>query len=279
MTVNDFHERLDAYYAAGDAAGAYAFLRARRDAALAAEDRALLLTADNALIGHCRENVLFDEVEGYYREALECIEALGLHGTQAEATTFLNTATAFCVMGRAAESAALYDAAEALYRELLPPDDPFLAAVHNNRGLLLRAQGKAGEAYASFQKSMEVLRQCSDVEPEKAATLLNLASVCPIAPQARTYLEGAMRYYETPEGRQDIHRFTAMATAAELDFRAGDYAAAGDGYAAAAAAWEEAGLAPQRLRVLLGNAELCYERAENGEKAAEMRRKKEAIAP
>ena len=46
-----------------------------------------------------------------------------------------------------------------------------------------------------------------------------------------------------------------------------------------AAAWAEAGLAPQRLRVLLGNAELCYERAENGEKAAEMRRKKEAIAP
>ena len=64
MTVNDFHEALDGYYAAGDAAGAYAFLRARRDAALAAEDRALLLTADNALIGHCRENVLFDEVEG-----------------------------------------------------------------------------------------------------------------------------------------------------------------------------------------------------------------------
>ena len=49
----------------------------------------LLLTADNALIGHCRENVIFDEVEGYYREALESIEALGLYGSHAEATTFL----------------------------------------------------------------------------------------------------------------------------------------------------------------------------------------------
>ena len=45
------------------------------------------------------------------------------------------------------------------------------------------------------------------------------------------------------------------------------------------AAWEAAGLAPQRLRVLLGNAEMCYEKAENGEKSAEMRRKKEGIAP
>ena len=154
-----------------------------------------------------------------------------------------------------------------------------MAAVFNNRGLLLRAQGKREEAYASFQKSMEVLRQCEDVEPEMAATLLNLASVCPLISQARTYLDGALRYYETPAGRQDIHRFTAMATKAELDYRAGDYAAAGDGFAETAAAWASAGLAMQRLRVLLGNAEMCYEKAENGEKAAEMRRKKEGIAP
>ena len=279
MTANEFHDRLDAYYAAGDPAGAYRFLREQRAAALDAGDRALLLNIDNALIGHCRENVLFDEVEGCYKEALACVEALGLHGTQAEATTFLNTATAYCIMGRAAESEALYDRAEALYRKLLPPDDPFMAAVFNNRGLLLRAQGKREEAYTSFQKSLEVLRCYADVEPETAATKLNLASVCPQVSRARAYLDEALRYYETPEGRQDIHRFTAMATAAELDYRAGDYAAAGDGFAAAAAAWAEAGLAPQRLRVLLGNAEMCYEKAENGEKASEMRRKKEEIAP
>ena len=279
MTTNEFHERLDGFYAAGDVAGAYDFLREQRDAAMKSDDKALLLTADNALIGHCRENVRFDEVEGYYREALSCIDAMGLHGTQSEATTFLNTATAYCIMGRAAESEALYDAAEALYRQLLPPGDPFMAAVCNNRGLLLRARGKREEAYASFQKSMEVLRQCADVEPETAATLLNLASVCPLLSQARTYLDGALRYYETPAGRQDIHRFTAMATKAELDYRAGDCAAAGDGFAETAAAWESAGLATQRLRVLLGNAETCYEQAGNAEKAAEMRRKKEAIAP
>ena len=279
MTGNEFHERLDGFYAAGDVDGAYDFLRKQRSAALASGDQALLLTADNALIGHCRENVRFDEVEGYYREALACLDAMGLHGTQSEATTFLNTATAYCIMGRASESEALYDAAETLYRQLLPPGDPFMAAVFNNRGLLLRAQGKREEAYASFQKSMEVLRQCEDVEPEMAATLLNLASVCPLISQARTYLDGALRYYETPAGRQDIHRFTAMATKAELDYRAGDYAAAGDGFAETAAAWEAAGLAMQRLRVLLGNAEMCYAQAGNGEKAAEMRRKMEEIAP
>ena len=275
MTGSEFHETLDGFYAAGDAPGAYAFLRAQRDAAIESGDRALLLTADNALIGHCRENVRFDEVEGYYREALACIEALGLHGTHAEATTFLNTATAFCIMGRTTESEALYDAAEALYRALLPPDDPYMAAMHNNRGLLLRATGRREAAYASFQKSLEVLRRCADVEAERAATELNLASVSPDTQTAEAHLAAAEPYFATPDGQHDIHRFTAMATRAELAFRTGDFAAAGDGFARTAAAWAEAGGAPARRKVLLRNALTSYEKAGDAAAAAKLRRELE----
>ncbi len=280
MNGNEFHERLDGFYAAGDAAGAYAFLCETRFAAVAAGDRAMLLTVDNALIGHCRENVIFDEVEGYYREALECIEALGLHGSQAEATTFLNTATAYCIMGRTEESEALYDAAEALYRRLLPPGDPYMAAIRNNRGLLLRAQGRQAEAYAAFSGSRAILAECAgDVAAERAATLLNLVSVCPDLEEAKAYLAEAMEYYHTPDGQQDIHRFTAMAAAAELALRGGDAQGAGAGFEAAADAWERSGGARQRLRILLGNAEHCY--AQSGDTAAlsRVRRRKEEIAP
>ena len=275
MTGNEFHEKLDAFYMAGDAAGAYRFLREQRGAALQSGDRAMLLTADNALIGHCRENVIFDEVEGYYREALECIEALDLHGTQAEATTFLNTATAFCIMGRSEESGALYDAAEALYRKLLPPNDPYMAAIFNNRGLLLRAQGKAAEAYASFEKSLAVLAACADVEAETAATRLNLASVSPDPETGAAHLAAAAPYFASQDGQRDIHRFTAMATAAEQDFRRGDYAAAGDGFAATAEAWERVSGAPQRRTVLLRNALLSYEKAGDAAAAARVREKLE----
>ena len=271
MNGNEFHERLDAYYAAGDAPGAYAFLRRTRDAARAEDDPAMLLTADNALIGHCRENVIFDEVEGYYREALDCIERMHLHGSQAEATTFLNTATAYCIMGRAEESEQLYDAAEALYRKLLPPNDPYMAAMHNNRGLLLRAQGKSGEAFASFRKALQALQGLENVEPERAATFLNLASVCPDAAEAQAYLAEAMRYYETPDGQCDIHRFTAMATRAQLAFRKGEYAAAGADFEATAAAWAAAGGAPERRAVLLRNALASYEKAGDAAAAARLR--------
>ena len=277
MDGNEFHERLDGFYAAGDAAGAYAFARTQRADALERGDSALLLTVDNALIGHCRENVIFDEIDGYYREALDCIEAMGLHDSAAEATTFLNTATAFCIMGRAAESEALYARAEALYRRLLPPDDPYMAAVCNNRGLLLRAQGDAAAAYASFGKALGVLAGCDDVEAERAATLLNLASVSPDTETGAAHLAQAMAYFETPEGQQDIHRFTAMAAKAELAYRRGDYQAAGDGFAQTAAAWERAGGASARLRVLLGNALTSFEQAGDGESAASVRRKLEEI--
>ena len=277
MTGEEFHEQLDAYYAAGDAAGAYRFLRAQRDDALAAGDKGLLLTADNALIGHCRENVRFDEVEGYYREALESIEAMGLHGTQAEATTFLNTATAYCIMGRAEESEALYDAAEALYRKLLPPNDPYMAAVHNNRGLLLRAVGRPAAAYASFEKALAVLSVCTDVEAETAATRLNLASVSPDAETGAAHLAAAEPYFASPDGQRDIHRFTAMAAAAELAYRRGDYAAAGDGFAETAAAWERMGGAPQRLGVLLRNAMASYEAAGDAAAAGKIREKLEGL--
>ena len=280
MTGSEFHETLDAFYAAGDAPGAYAFLRAQRDAALRDGDRALLLTADNALIGHCRENVRFDEVEGYYTEALECVEALGLHGTHAEATTFLNTATAFCIMGRAEESEALYDKAEALYRQLLPPDDPYMAAIFNDRGLLLRATGRRAAADASFRKALDVLMKCADAEAETAATRLNLASVSADLSEAAALLAEAQRYFETPDGQRDIHRFTAMAAAAELAFRRGDYGAAGEAFAAVAEAWERAGGAPQRKRVLLGNALASYEKAGDAfaEAAARIRAALEAEA-
>ena len=274
MTGNEFHDQLDAFYAAGDAAGAYAFLRSSRDGALAEDNKALLLTVDNALIGHCRENEIFGEVEDYYREALACIEALSLHGTHAEATTFLNTATAYCRMGRDAESEQLYDAAEALYRQLLPPGDPYMAAIRNNRGLLLRSQGKRAEAYAAFAASREILADCpGDVAAERAATLLNMVSVCPDLSEARALLAEASEYYDTPDGRRDIHRFTAMAAEAELAYRAGDFAGAGAAFEKTADAWALSGGARPRLAVLCGNAAACYAKAGDAASAARMQAK------
>ncbi len=273
MNAEELYRRLDALYAADDAAGAYELLCRQKKEAERTGDDALALAAANSLMGHCRENCIFDEVDGHYREAVRCIDALGLRGTAEEAATVLNAATAFCVMGREEESEELYGRAERLYLSLLEPGDTRLAAVYNNRALLYRSQGKREKAEASFAKALEILTDNNGPADEIAASQLNLASVCADIARAGELAEEAAAYYSTPEGMTDIHRFTARALLAELAFRRGEYKEAGKSFEVTADAWLSAGGAEMRAAVLLRNALHSYEKAGSSEDAGRLRRR------
>ena len=268
MDAKEFHRKLDEYYESGDIPGAYRFLHEQEDIALKRGDASMSLTVSNALIGHCRENCVFEELEGHYREALRCLDALELRGSLEEATTLLNAATGFCVMGRAEESEELFRSAEALYLALLPPGDLTLAAVNNNHGLLYRARGERAKALEAFRKALDILLAGDGAPDELASSRLNLASVCDDLEEAEQAVALAAAYYETPDGRTDIHRFTALALQAELAFRRGDYALAGARFEAIAGEWRRYGGAEQRRGVLLRNALYSYEKAgdEEGKK-------------
>lgn len=261
MDAKEFHRRLDEFYEAGDIPGAYRYLHQQKALADRRGDAALGLMASNALIGHCRENCVFEELEGHFQEAQRCLDALELRGSLEEATTLLNAATGYCVMGRIGESEELFRSAEALYLALLPPGDLTLAAVYNNHGLLYRARNEREKALASFRKALEILLAGDGAPDELASSRLNLASVCDDLPEAERAVSLAAAYYETPEGQTDIHRFTALAMQAELAFRRGDYARAGERFEAIAAAWKAYGGAEQRRGVLLRNARYSYEQA------------------
>ena len=275
MDAKAFHARLDEYYAAGDIPGAYAYLCREKTSAAETGNDAMALTVANALLGHCRENCLFDEIDGHYREALRCLESLRLEGTMEEALTVLNAATAFCVMGREELSEALYARAEELHRALLPPGDPRLAAVFNNHGLLYRAQGKRDKARAAFRRALDILLEGAGEADEVASSRLNLASVTEEVAEAEALCAQAAAYYDTPEGRTDIHRFTARAMEAELCFRRGDREKAARLFEQTADEWEAYGGAPQRLGVLLRNALYCYEQAGLEAEATRVRAKLE----
>ena len=271
MDAKAFHARLDEYYAAGDIPGAYDYLCREKAAAAEAGNDAMALTVANALLGHCRENCLFSEIDGHYREALRCLEALDLGGTMEEALTMLNAATAYCVMGREELSETLYARAEELHRALLPPGDPRLAAVFNNHGLLYRAQGKRDKARASFRRALDILLEGAGEADEVASSRLNLASVTDELAEAEALCAQAAAYYDTPDGRTDIHRFTARAMEAELCFRRGDREKAARLFEQTADEWEAYGGAPQRLGVLLRNALYCFEQAGLEADAARLR--------
>ena len=268
MDAKEFHRQLDAFYEAGDIPGAYRFLHEQEATARQRGDAAMSLTVSNALIGHCRENCIFDELEGHYEEALRCLDVLEMRGSLEEAATLLNAATGFCVMGRIEESEQLFEAAEALYLALLPPGDLTLAAVYNNHGLLYRARNERKTALASFRKALAILEAGNGAPDELASSRLNLASVCDDLSEAQQAVDLAAAYYETPDGQTDIHRFTALALQAEMAFRRGDYAKAGARFETIAAEWRRYGGAEQRRGVLLRNARYSYEKAGDEEALA-----------
>ncbi len=268
MDAKEFHRQLDAFYEAGDIPGAYRFLHEQEATARQRGDAAMSLTVSNALIGHCRENCIFDELEGHYEEALRCLDVLEMRGSLEEAATLLNAATGFCVMGRIEESEQLFEAAEALYLALLPPGDLTLAAVYNNHGLLYRARNERKTALASFRKALAILEAGNGAPDELASSRLNLASVCDDLSEAQEAVDLAAAYYETPDGQTDIHRFTALALQAEMAFRRGDYAEAGVRFETIAAEWRRYGGAEQRRGVLLRNARYSYEKAGDEEALA-----------
>ena len=268
MDAKEFHRQLDAFYEAGDIPGAYRFLHEQEATARQRGDAAMSLTVSNALIGHCRENCIFEELEGHYEEALRCLDVLELRGSLEEAATLLNAATGFCVMGRIEESEQLFEAAEALYLALLPPGDLTLAAVYNNHGLLYRARNERKTALASFRKALAILEAGNGAPDELASSRLNLASVCDDLSEAQEAVELAAAYYETPDGQTDIHRFTALALQAEMAFRRGDYGKAGARFETIAEEWRRYGGAEQRRGVLLRNARYSYEKAGDEEALA-----------
>ena len=268
MDAKEFHRQLDAFYEAGDIPGAYRFLHEQEATARQRGDAAMSLTVSNALIGHCRENCIFEELEGHYEEALRCLDVLEMRGSLEEAATLLNAATGFCVMGRIEESEQLFEAAEALYLALLPPGDLTLAAVYNNHGLLYRARNERKTALASFRKALAILEAGNGAPDELASSRLNLASVCDDLSEAEQAVELAAAYYETPDGQTDIHRFTALALQAEMAFRRGDYGKAGARFETIAAEWRRYGGAEQRRGVLLRNARYSYEKAGDEEALA-----------
>ena len=255
MDAKEFHRQLDAFYEAGDIPGAYRFLHEQEAAARQRGDAAMSLTVSNALIGHCRENCIFEELEGHYEEALRCLDVLEMRGSLEEAATLLN-----------AEQ--LFEAAEALYLALLPPGDLTLAAVYNNHGLLYRARNERKTALASFRKALAILEAGNGAPDELASSRLNLASVCDDLSEAEQAVELAAAYYETPDGQTDIHRFTALALQAEMAFRRGDYGKAGARFETIAAEWRRYGGAEQRRGVLLRNARYSYEKAGDEEALA-----------
>ena len=138
---------------------------------------------------HRAEILILNELMGLYRklgrgqEALECvrealgrIEELGISEQVGAATSFLNCATVYKAFKEPERSIVLFERAKAIYERELEGNDERLAGLYNNMALTLVDLGRFEEAYAMYEKAVNILKTCEGGELEIAITYLNMAS-------------------------------------------------------------------------------------------------------
>ena len=170
-------DKLDAYLARNDYAGAERHLRYWFSEAEASRDERGRLSLLNEQIGLYRKTAREAECLAAIAGALSLSHALGLESSLSYGTTLINAATGFKAFGRAAEALPLYREAKVLYETSLPPDDARLGGLYNNMALTLAELGEFREAEDLYRRAIGVMEKQEHGALEVAVTRLNMADL------------------------------------------------------------------------------------------------------
>lgn len=243
MLDQTFYQQLDAYYAAGDAAGAEAFLVAARNVAEVEENQQDLATIYNELMGHFRTAGNWLECERAMKGLLRAIRTLHLKRGLEWATFTLNIANAQRAMGMLAEAERNFLMVRDEYEAALEPGDYRLASLYNNLGLTYRAKGQLSIARSYYEKALGIVREIPEAGTAVAATCSNLADMlCDEGDldAASAYAHEAIEALARPGMPLGVDFSAALAAAARIDFARGDMEGAIELYSRAADALEKA---------------------------------------
>ena len=203
-------EKFDEYTHRGDYAGA---------------ERHMLYWLAEAQQGHDRQGQfqIHNELMGLYRKtgqrekALDCVQtAFRLIGemhtgdTVGAATAYLNAATVYDAFDLPEKSVPLFEKAEQIYKNDLPPDDPRFGGLYNNMGLALVALARYDEADVCYRRALSVMASAEHGALEQAITYLNMADAAfaqlgaeDADAQINGFLDTAQALLEQPSLKRD----------------------------------------------------------------------------
>ncbi len=176
MDLNKVINELDALANAGKVEEITPFLLKNLKAAENEGDVGAMLSILNELIGISREMCLHQEAMKYGSTALKLIKDASLEGSIHHATTMLNIANALRAAGHLEDSLNTYKQVEALYQNLLEPDDFNYASLYNNESLLYQEMEQYQDAFERLKFALDIVSNMSDREWEVAVTYTNLAN-------------------------------------------------------------------------------------------------------
>ncbi len=202
ISVRNFINELDSFFAKEDLQGAHRCLLEWRNRAADAGDKSGELTVLNEMIGFYRQTK--EETEGMaaVNDAFLLIDELGIKNTPAAATIYLNGATTMKSFGKSAEAMEFYNITLEIYRINLSENDPLFAGLYNNMALALQDFKKYPEAEDYFLRAIKITESIEKNELETAVSLVNLAHLYYELNnedmRANTLMEKALEILENP---------------------------------------------------------------------------------
>ena len=228
--MNDFYDRLDEIYGAGNLAAVEQFIiDAIGETLDGSVERAGLY---NELAGFYRGVSRYEESEDAFSQALEIFDAAGMSATPEYATVLLNLAGLYRMRGEADNAVDLFLTAKKKLEYAEALESYAYVSILNNLALAYQEKGDYTLAFEYASAALGYLRESNGNEHEISASLNNLAAIelrQGNTDAADEYISEALAIYDAmPE--TDVHHAAALTTKSVILCRAGDYNGALNGF-------------------------------------------------
>lgn len=225
MDINSVIAGLDNLFAEKKMKEAELYLNENLDKAKEEKDYGAILTILNEQIGYYRSISRRADSIKAFEEAKEYIKAMQLDGTEHEATTLLNGATALRAAEKYQEAMGEYIRVEEIYQNTIDSNDYRFAGLYNNMSLLYSALEEYEKAVEKLKQALSVLQTLEHSEIEQAITYTNIAlnySKLSQKEEMNTALNAALKLFEEYADNKDAHYAAALSGLAGAYFEMGN---------------------------------------------------------
>ena len=226
MDINSVIAGLDNLFAQKKIKEAENYLSENLNRAKEENDKGAVLILLNEQIGYYRSISRMAESLKAFEEAKEYIKIMELTGTEHEATTLLNGATALRAAQKNAEAMEEYLRVEEIYKKTIESKDYRFAGLYNNMSLLYSALEQYRKAGEKLQQALEVLKALEYSEIEQAITYTNMAvnfGKLQEKEAMKTALKKALQLFEEYTDNKDAHYAAALSGLAGVYFEMGEW--------------------------------------------------------
>ena len=225
MDINQVIAGLDKLFAEKKIKAAEPYLKEHLQQAKDEKDYGAALTILNEQIGYYRSVSRSTDSIKAFEEAKEYVKTMKLEGTEHEATTLLNGATALRAAEKYEEAMKEYIRVEEIYQNTIPEGDYRFAGLYNNMSLLYSALEQYRESEDKLKQALKVLEGLEHSEIEQAITYTNLAlnySRLGEKEEMNATLEAALKLFEEYADNKDAHYAAALSGLASAYYEMGD---------------------------------------------------------